>query len=328
LPTQPTKPARRSPRGKAALNYRAYPAPRPFNRADAIVSLIVGVAILALFFSLNAFYSVDGGLRITGPGANQEIKQGIQVIIDPQNVAPTSLRMAIDVEVSAIGDKYVNPDETLKTGVTVLVYKKTETDQIVIPAGGLPQSRTIAVPITGDYANYPLDRYQGEVFIRAKETSTGNPIPVDVTASDGIYNWITKVNLPAQPLVVQNPNLSPSGFIQISTQRSTTLIIFLGLVGFLVIVISLVAVFLAGMIFTFRRVANAALLAWMTTALFSFLVLRTALPGAPPLGAAIDVFLFFWAILGLMAAVVMVAIAWNRSQKALLLAEGAAQKQR
>ena len=311
----------------ARAQIRAHPVPRPFSRRDLAVTVIIATIVTAMFVTLNVFYNADGGVRLGGPGAAaDESTAGLVVIIDPEELNPTLRQMGININVAANGADITNPDRTLREQITLEVITTESSNEIELAADELARGRVVYAPIKGEYANYPFDRYQTEVFVRAKEAATGQPVPVYLTANDGIYNWVSEINLPINPTVSRIPGLEGEGLILLDVKRSTTLKVFLGLIAVMVVAVTTTALYLAGMIFTFRRVANAALLAWMTTALFSFLVLRTALPGAPPLGAAIDVFLFFWAILGLMVSVVMVAIGWSRGQKALLLEDVAVRK--
>jgi hypothetical protein len=229
--------------------------------------------------------------------------------------------MGVNINVLASGGDLTDPDRTLKNRVILEVITQEAATEIALPAGEIPRGSTVYSPVLGDYANYPLDRYTSDLFVRAEDAATGQQIPVLLEADQGIYNWNTDLVLPVNPTVARVPGLNGEGLVIMKMKRSNTLIIFLGLIGVLVAAVTGVALYLALMIFTFRRVPNLTMLAWMTTALFSFLVLRNSLPGAPPLGAAIDVFLFFWAILGLMSAMLMVAIAWSREQKAVLLEE-------
>ena len=327
MPNSRAKSGRQGSTEALRARIRAHPLPRPFTRGDLIPTLIIAAIVTAMFITLNLFYNADGGVRLAGPGAAADpTTAGLVVIVDPEEINPTMRKIGININVAANGADIANPDRTLREQITLEVITNDTSTEINLAANELARGRMVYAPITGDYANYPFDHYQAEIFVRAKETASGQPVPVYLTGDQGIYNWVTKIELPINPTVSRVPGLEGEGLIFMDVKRSTTLQVFLGLIAVMVIAVTAMAVYLAGMIFTFRRVANAALLAWMTTALFSFLILRTALPGAPPLGAAIDVFLFFWAILGLMASVVMVAIAWNRGQKALLLEEAASKK--
>jgi hypothetical protein len=173
--------------------------------------------------------------------------------------------------------------------VILEVISEGSAAEIDLPAGEIPQGRTVYPSIHGDYANYPFDRYQSGLFVRAKDAATSQPIPVFLKANTGSYNWKTTMMLPVNPSIARVPGLNGEGLVLMDIRRSTTLIIFLGLIGALVAGVVSAALYLASMIFTFRRVPNLVALTWVTTALFSFLVLRNSLPGAPPLGAAIDV---------------------------------------
>ena len=55
---------------------------------------------------------------------------------------------------------------------------------------------------------------------------------------------------------------------------------------------------------------EAALLGWSAALLFALPLLRTYLPNSPPIGAAIDVFIYLWVIVAAVLACVFLLCAW------------------
>jgi hypothetical protein len=63
-------------------------------------------------------------------------------------------------------------------------------------------------------------------------------------------------------------------------------------------------------VITNRRRIEVALLAWTASLLFALPLLRTYLPNAPPIGAAIDIYVYLWVMVLAVIAAVLVVIAW------------------
>ena len=64
--------------------------------------------------------------------------------------------------------------------------------------------------------------------------------------------------------------------------------------------------------FSNRRKAEVALLSWSAALLFALPLLRTYLPGAPPIGAAIDIYIYLWVIVIAVISAMLSVIAWVR----------------
>jgi hypothetical protein len=65
-------------------------------------------------------------------------------------------------------------------------------------------------------------------------------------------------------------------------------------------------------------------LGWTASLLFALPLLRTYLPNSPPVGAAIDVYLYLWVIVAAVAASVIVVLAWVTQTRRVLRDELAA----
>jgi hypothetical protein len=86
----------------------------------------------------------------------------------------------------------------------------------------------------------------------------------------------------------------------------------------LVVLLSGVALFIGCMVFTNRRKAEVGLMAWAGGVLFALPLLRNYLPYAPPVGAAIDIYVYLWAIVAAVSAVTVLVFAWLRQNRAVL----------
>ena len=61
---------------------------------------------------------------------------------------------------------------------------------------------------------------------------------------------------------------------------------------------------------TRRRIVEATLLSWAAALVFALPALRNFMPNAPPIGAAIDVYVFLWVMVAAVSAAALVIIAW------------------
>ncbi len=61
---------------------------------------------------------------------------------------------------------------------------------------------------------------------------------------------------------------------------------------------------------TRRRTVEATLLSWSAALLFALPALRHFMPQEPPIGAAIDIYVFLWVMVAAVGAAVLVILAW------------------
>ena len=71
-------------------------------------------------------------------------------------------------------------------------------------------------------------------------------------------------------------------------------------------------------VFTNRRKAEVGLMAWAGGVLFALPLLRIYLPYEPPMGAAIDIHVYLWAIVAAVSAVTVIVFAWLHQNRAVL----------
>jgi hypothetical protein len=70
---------------------------------------------------------------------------------------------------------------------------------------------------------------------------------------------------------------------------------------------------------TNRRVAEVALLGWTTSLLFALPLLRNSMPNGPPVGANIDILVYFWVLAAAIVSALLAVIAYLRQRGAALV---------
>jgi hypothetical protein len=74
---------------------------------------------------------------------------------------------------------------------------------------------------------------------------------------------------------------------------------------------------------TNRRRFEVALLTWNGALLFALPLLRNYLPGSPPIGAAMDMYIYLWVFVFAVTSLTLMVIAWSQQRKADLVEERA-----
>ena len=59
-------------------------------------------------------------------------------------------------------------------------------------------------------------------------------------------------------------------------------------------------------------------MSWTAALLFALPALRTFMPNSPPIGAAIDIYVYLWVMAGAIAAAVVMIVSWVRQSGRML----------
>lgn len=296
----------------------ADPLPRPFTaRGWLIVGVVVGLFALA-WLGVFATYKVTG-TTVGQTEAPAEPVDGIGVLLEPRGFDPAENEMTVRLQFLPTGE-LMNSDGSLTQDVVVSVESFSGVAEVTLARGRQPATQEITVGTEGNYATYPLDDYTASVGIIADavmrdaggQITDKVPIPLAIQISGSVDGW---------DVDVANPAPGPADYVEgsIHLDRSGNTLLFTFFLLGLMTILVLVGIALAVLTSTHRRSLGVDLLGWFATLLFALPFLRQVLPGAPPVGAAIDVYVFLWLLAFALVATVVVVVAWLRQNRATLL---------
>ena len=282
--------------------------------------LAVGVVVMAMLYAVVVhFYDADGG-SVTKGGIGLTAVTGIIVTVDPVGVEPATDQLTLNVSLGAQGPGIVDANQALIKPIRVLVVSSLGTQEVRYAAGEPLGRFESVVGLEGEQARYPFDSYQGLFVVTVqtlgppsvKGSAATTALPVGLQSDTGVSGWDTVSTF--------SDGMAANGVSEFNLTRSFSTRIFALLMLSLVIVLSGVALLVASLVFTGRRRAEVPLLTWAGAVLFSLPLLRTYLPYGPPVGVAIDVYVYLWAIVAAVSAVVLLVSGWLRQNKAVLKA--------
>lgn len=274
--------------------------------------LLLGAILLGFALAVavvNRFYQAEGGSTVTG--RPQAVADGIVAEMEPLALDPRTRMLTLRFVLSANGSRLVTPESlhlTKTVRVTVLSYDGT-TDFTFLPGSSLGRE-SVQIETAGEEANYPFDSYATNVGVEAAVVAPlpgggyreVEDLPVSLSASGGVYGWDTFVTLPEA--------VGMPAFVAMKRAFSVKLFALAELAFMLALAV--MSLWIAALVVTRRREFESALLGWSASLLFALPVLRTNLPNAPPIGASIDIFWYFWLLLAAMLAAALLAVVWVR----------------
>lgn len=287
---------------------------RAFILAGLVTLIALGVSAYA--------YSASGKSRVIE--RPEPVADGVNVILDLKSVDIDRNQITLRAELVPRG-RYLNEAED-----TFAVPLRVTTKYVVsgpaisdVPAGQpVGNSYELVFPIDGDAQRYPLDRYE---YSYTDPQSPGGLIPAPLIRIDTMVGNVAKpaiVSLWSDPgslegwteqwnVVAAGPTLKAKLIIE----RSGGLLAFVTVVVALFIVVVGLTLVVAWSAFTGRKPAEAPFASWFAVMLFALIPLRINLPGAPPIGAWIDVLVFYWIEIALLAAMVIFIAGWFRFRR-------------
>ncbi|MBU6279953.1 MAG: DUF4436 domain-containing protein [Actinomycetales bacterium] len=289
------------------------PHPRPISRRGWVYVAIALVVLASLMTVIFTLYNREGG--ITVDGAQLEQPRGIGVSVRPLDIDPGTNLARLQLTFSVLDPSLVTPTGELAVPIHIAVQDWEGQQEIRYNAGSVVARNDVTVPIDGQEANYPFDVYNTFIFISANAMekqkdgtlTVKEQLPVLLSGDGRLYGWDTTMDFTG------GGDIAAPNSITYSRAFSTQLFA-IALLS-MMLALAVVALVIALLVATGRRPMEVALLGWLGSILFSLPLLRNSLPNGPPIGATIDVLLFFWVLLAVLLSAVLVAITWSRQRR-------------
>jgi hypothetical protein len=270
---------------------------RPWAVGAVALILFLGVAIV---------------VAVTIPRGGSTTQRSTFVVASSPSSAKSpavELRLTVDSLAAATGGVQARlqagPGAALPPeGATVFSSIGTAPSLVVRP-NQIDQERTVFLSFErGAVSDYPFDSYR---------------VSVDLIALNGIDTSLTTVNRKVLPLKIEGSSVAAGTIVTATTHTgsdgvlSITLTVSRSLVSrgwtLAMMAIYWALAILAGsityMVVRRRRPMETRLLAWLSAMVFALVALRTAAPGAPPVGTFLDYDAFFESV-GIVAASLVV----------------------
>ena len=285
--------------------------PRPLSRHAKIILGVILVLVLIAMLVISLAYRQEGGSTVNGgfdgPGS------GIVARVQPVSMDPGTNTLTARFDFAGLGEDYFDGNGRLAETVWVSVEGAAGIREFRFSQGSKLSQAVIDLAAIGDESQYPFDSYVADFAVSADVMSrqsdgsftVADQVPVGMSGSGGVPGWDVAMDFPSA-LGAE----STRGQLALNRAFSTQIFAILILVG--VTILSVVAMVLAFLVGTRRLPIESVLLPWMASLMFALPILRNSMPNAPPIGIALDVYVFFWVLLIAVVAASTIAISWIR----------------
>jgi uncharacterized protein DUF4436 len=292
---------------------------RFWKRHGSFVLVITAISVVVL----GAIYATGIGFYFTSSHrASTAIIKNDHVPIDDliataQTLSfnPNNGELAVRVRLQPIGG-LVAPDAiSLTRAVSVTLIGGGNTTTHRYNPGDTIGPMDVTMDVTGDANGYPLDSYSASLSLDATAapvaTNQQSPAPAVTPTLLAFRGSLSGYRVSAASLRTAPVDLNLLS-VEMKIKRSLATIAFAVLILVLQALVAVAAATLAVVVVRRRRRVEPPLLTWLAALLFALIPLRNAMPGAPPIGAEVDVIVFFWAIAVITLSLLVVLAMWIR----------------
>ena len=272
------------------------------------VAILAGIMVVA-FAVVTSLYDAEGSVTQSG-GTTESVTSGFGAKVTPIAVTPLMSTATVRLAFHAYGEELLDGNGRLGQNTRITVV----TDRGVVEnryfAGTVPSPVEAEVGIDGDQALYPFDEHAGYLIVVVDSFAVQDDgsivsleeLPLTLVSGGGVSGWNTAVTMSAP--MSEEPQAAFVFNRAFSTQAFAMLILIMS------VVLAALALTVGVLVRTGRRIAEGALLGWSAALIFALPALRNFMPNSPPIGVAIDIYVFLWVMVGAVCAAVLVILGW------------------
>lgn len=296
--------------------------PRRISPRGWILAIVIAVIVGLTWSFVVVRYNVEGGLQQQGERADPSAE--LLVTVEPLEVDAVRNTAVLHFALAPQGEGLVDGDQRLRQNVRVVVDSMGGTSEAKFVAGDRLGQFQATVDIDGEVANYPFDHHAGDVWLSADTYTKGSDgglvstgtVTVAMQGTGGVNGWDTVLTV--------GPTIFGLATAVLDFNRAFSTQVFALLILVLAVTLSAFALIIGILTVTRRRHVEGPLLGWTASLLFALPLLRNYMPNSPPVGAAIDIFVYLWAIIAAALASLLVIVGWiTQRRDELLAAQGA-----
>jgi hypothetical protein len=177
----------------------------------------------------------------------------------------------------------------MRQGLRIGIARGSETTSVVtFPRRSVVDPMAVTLPVDRGDAAYPFDRPFTDFVLSVQDDATGAAVPFEVQMSNSARPWALSAVI-AQPDVRDGV---PTYRVTVDGHRDPLNITLVAFYVLAMLMTTVIAVTVIGSAIL-RGALEFSNIIWLSATMLAFPALRSAMPGAPPIGTALDFVLFF-----------------------------------
>ncbi len=265
-------------------------ARRPRRNPAPIILAVVGVILIAYYVIVSCSGVLDTNTDVAVRGDNETSETSYLTLrMSTQEIDLTNRAVTANVIPIPHGDLVGDKSGEISKNLRIEVSSGGITTSVVtFPGESIvdPTSLTLALQ-RGDSA-YPFDTPFADFQLSVQDDETGRAVPFVIELTNSARPWVLTADRGAD-MVDASRTLVPVSIDGARDPLSITLVSFYVLA---ILLTTLMAVVIIGSAIIRRKLEFSNVI-WLSATLLSFPALRGAMPGAPPIGTAMDFIVLF-----------------------------------
>lgn len=283
--------------------------PRPLSHRTWLRLGLAGVVVAVMYVMVGYAYDAQGSLQFTTDGGG-EPTPGVSVTVEPLEVNAVTNQATVRLTFK-VTDPTLTDGTRLTQNLRVDLQSAAGDQEFRFPVGTVASPQSATIGLDGEIAYYPFDSHTGDLSLAADTFQKGAdgtpesvaPVYVTVGADGGVSGWAAGVDVQELP---------GSSSLAITFNRAFSTQIFALMLLVLAVLLAVATLVVGFLVASERRRAEIGLMSWTAALLFALPALRTFMPNSPPIGAAIDIYVYLWVMAGAITAAVVMIVSWVR----------------
>lgn len=281
-------------------------------RGRALVVVLV-VAALVVYGTVVALYAFNER-AVTVVGCTDDAPDGAVLLsLTPTGVDAAADRMAATLTVVSWGPADGDAPGIPADDLTLILTGTDGPSTYAYEGGAIPSPISFRFITDGAIERWPFDSHTSQFSAVMVEETAGSirAVPTILCGSAHVPGWsFASTQVASTGTLVLDGG--PVDEVRLEATRSAATVAFGLVILALMIVLPVLGLSVAIRVLRGERKAEASLMSWMAAMLFATIPMRTFLPGSPPIGSWVDYLVVLWVVVGLVASLVIYAIAWLR----------------
>ncbi|WAA65624.1 DUF4436 family protein [Microbacterium oxydans] len=249
------------------------------------------VAILAVYYVIVGFSGLlDASTKVPLEGAEESTSENYLTLqMKVQEVDLTNRVMSANILPIPHGDLVGDKAGEMSRGLRIEISSGGVTTSVVTyPGESIVDPTAMSLSLDRGDSAYPLDRPFANFQLSVRDEESGKSIPFVVQMENSARPWVLSGTMEA-PTTVDGNSVQPVTIDGFRDALSVTLVSFYVLA---ILITTLMAVVTIGSAILRRKLEFSNVI-WLSATMLSFPALRAAMPGAPPIGTALDFIVLF-----------------------------------
>lgn len=300
-----------------------HPMPRAVSRRGWAVLVLVAVLFAFVYVLVIRAYQVEGELTTTDRQTSEQVD--ITVTAEPIDFDARTNELSTRFRFEILDPALLDQGVRLAQGIRVTINGVDGPEEVRFAAGEPIGNAEVTLGTSGEVYAYPFDTHDAFIAVGV-ETFERGAGGINETTGQLASSLIVTGAVSGWDITAEMSDLAGFPLATLTLDRAFSTQAFALVLVMMAVAVVVLALITALMTVTNRRHFEVALLTWNGAILFALPLLRTYLPGSPPIGAAMDIYLYLWTFVIAVASLVLMVVAWSEQRKFDLIRSNAPQQ--